>query len=244
MSAGYAELHCLSNFSFQRGASSARELFERAKHHGYQALAITDECTLAGIVRAWQASKEVGLPLVTGSEMRVEGGPKLVLLAEDLAGYQALCRIITAARRRAPKGEYRLLREDFEAGVEGLLALWVPDCVGAGAPSHSAVEEGADWLRALFPDRLWIAVELHRGADDATEAGRAQDGLRKLMQRVSAMDGAISGEHGIGLAKSPFMHLQHGPAELNLMRRIKRLFDPNNILNPGKIFPVEEPALA
>lgn len=120
----YAELHCLSNFSFQRGASSARELFERAQRHGYAALAITDECTLAGIVRAWQAAKAVGLPLIVGSEMRVEDGPKLVLLVETLAGYQALCRIITAARRRAPKGEYRLLREDFDAGTDGLLALW------------------------------------------------------------------------------------------------------------------------
>ncbi|EIL90939.1 error-prone DNA polymerase [Rhodanobacter sp. 115] len=46
----YAELHCLSNFSFGRGASSARELFERAKACGYTALAITDECSLAGIV--------------------------------------------------------------------------------------------------------------------------------------------------------------------------------------------------
>ena len=55
MNAEYAELHCLSNFSFQRGASSARELFERAKRQGYDALAITDECSLAGIVRAWQA---------------------------------------------------------------------------------------------------------------------------------------------------------------------------------------------
>ena len=45
MNAEYAELHCLSNFSFQRGASSARELFERAKRQGYDALAITDECS-------------------------------------------------------------------------------------------------------------------------------------------------------------------------------------------------------
>ncbi|HIE5920498.1 TPA: PHP domain-containing protein, partial [Pseudomonas aeruginosa] len=49
----YAELHCLSNFSFQRGASSATELFARAARLGYRALAITDECSLAGIVRAW-----------------------------------------------------------------------------------------------------------------------------------------------------------------------------------------------
>lgn len=83
---GYAELHCLSNFSFQRGASSAKELFERAARLGYRALAITDECTLAGTVRAWQASKDAGMPLIVGSEMRVEDGPKLVLLAEARTG--------------------------------------------------------------------------------------------------------------------------------------------------------------
>ena len=181
MSAGYAELHCLSNFSFQRGASSARELFERARRHGYEALAITDECTLAGIVRAWQAAKKAGLPLITGSEMRVDGGPKLVLLAEDLAGYQALCRIITAARRRAPKGEYRLLREDFEEGVDGLLALWVPD--------DAAMDRDAQWLRRLFPDRLWIAVELHRDADDAAKLVRLQAlGQRLGLPLVAAGD--------------------------------------------------------
>ena len=65
----YAELHCLSNFSFQRGASSAHELFDRAKQQGYTALAITDECTLAGIVRALEAAETTGLPLIVGSEI-------------------------------------------------------------------------------------------------------------------------------------------------------------------------------
>ena len=163
---GYAELHCLSNFSFQRGASSARELFERARRHGYSALAITDECTLAGIVRAWQAAQAVGLPLVIGSEMRIEGGPKLVLLVENLAGYQALCRLITIARRRAPKGDYRLLREDFNLPLDGLLALWIPD-----DPADS--REGP-WLQARFPQRLWISVELHRGQRDAEKLAALQ----------------------------------------------------------------------
>ncbi|WP_036140116.1 PHP domain-containing protein, partial [Novilysobacter defluvii] len=76
----YAELHCLSAFSFQRGASVAAELFERAARLGYQALAITDECSLAGIVRALEASERHGVRLVVGSEMQVQGGPKLVLL--------------------------------------------------------------------------------------------------------------------------------------------------------------------
>ena len=158
MSRDYAELHCLSNFSFQRGASSALELFQRAKKQGYQALAITDECTLAGIVRAWQAAKSVELPLIIGSEIRIENGPKLVLLVESLEGYQALCRLITRARRRTQKGQYQVLREDFGEPLPGLLALWVPDAVDAFAQGH--------WLQQVFGERLWLAVQLHRGQDD------------------------------------------------------------------------------
>lgn len=162
MSCEYVELHCLSNFSFQRGASSAQELFERAKLHGYQALAITDECTLAGIVRAWQASIKCEIPLIVGSEISIENGPKVVLLAENLVGYQALCKLITQGRRRSKKGEYRLMREDFDTSLEGLLALWLPDL---GQSVDSRREQG-DWLCGLFPQTLWLGVELHCGPDD------------------------------------------------------------------------------
>ncbi|WP_065935618.1 error-prone DNA polymerase, partial [Pseudomonas sp. 34 E 7] len=155
----YAELHCLSNFSFQRGASSALELFERAKRQGYSALAITDECTLSGIVRAWQAAKALELPLIIGSEVRLENGPTLVLLVENLSGYQHLCRLITLARRRAEKGSYRLLQEDFEQPLPGLLALWVAQ--------DSDTQASIQWLRRTFAERLWLAVHLHCGQDDA-----------------------------------------------------------------------------
>ena len=158
----YAELHCLSNFSFQRGASSARELFERAKRQGYDALAITDECSLAGIVRAWQASKDTGLPLIIGSEVQIEGGPKLVLLVENLTGYQALCQLITRARRRAEKGCYQALREDLSEGsLEGLLAIWLP--------GHAGADTDGRWLLERFRERLWLGIELHRGPDDALQ---------------------------------------------------------------------------
>jgi len=162
MNAEYAELHCLSNFSFQRGASSASELFERAKRQGYDALAITDECSLAGIVRAWQASKDTGLPLIIGSEVQFEGGPKLILLVENLTGYQALCQLITRARRRAEKGRYQALREDLsEWPLEGLLAIWLP--------ARTGVDAEGQWLRERFPERLWLGIELHRGPDDALQ---------------------------------------------------------------------------
>ncbi|MBK5003618.1 error-prone DNA polymerase [Pseudomonas sp. S32] len=161
---GYAELHCLSNFSFQRGASSADELFRRARELGYEALAITDECTLAGIVRAWQAAKQHQLRLIVGSEVQVHDGPKLVLLVQDLAGYQNLCALITRARRRAAKGQYQLLRDDLQAHAYGLLALWVPDETSDAATGQ--------WLQGLFDQRLWLAVHMHRDHDDAQRLQR------------------------------------------------------------------------
>lgn len=112
----------------------------------------------AGIVRAWQAAKSVELPLIIGSEIRIEDGPKLVLLVENLEGYQALCRLITRARRRTHKGQYQVLRDDFNEPLAGLLALWVPDAVDAFEQGH--------WLKQVFAERLWLAVQLHRGQDD------------------------------------------------------------------------------
>ncbi len=165
-SANYAELHCLSNFSFQRGASSADELFRRAREQGYQALAITDECTLAGIVRAWQAAKQHQLRLLVGSEVQLHDGPKLVLLVENLTGYQNLCALITRARRRAEKGDYQLFRDDLQLHHQGLLALWVAD-------DSTDTATGA-WLRNVFAERLWLAVHLHRGSDDAQRLQRLQ----------------------------------------------------------------------
>ena len=157
MTSRYVELHCLSNFSFQRGASSVDELFKRANAMAYDALAITDECTLAGIVRAWQASEKHNVRLIVGAEFQVAQGPKLVLLVENLLGYQQLCRLITLARRRAEKGSYRLLREDLDQ-LTGLTALWIPD--------WDAEADAVRWLKDVFSNRLWIAAELHFDQDD------------------------------------------------------------------------------
>ena len=107
----YAELHCLSNFSFQRGASRPEELVARAAALGYSALAITDECSVAGVVRAHTQAKKLGLHLLLGSEFSVrnaDAGPevKLVVLVHDLQGWGNLCEFITAARGKAVKGSY------------------------------------------------------------------------------------------------------------------------------------------
>ncbi|AOY02247.1 error-prone DNA polymerase [Jeongeupia sp. USM3] len=154
----YAELHCLSNFSFQRGASHAEELVERARDLGYAALAITDECSLAGIVRAHRAAREVGLKLVVGAEFLLDDGLKLLLLAPDKPGYGDLAELITRGRRNAAKGEYRLGRMDVADFAGRLLALWLP-------PADPDPADGR-WLAGHFADRCWIAAELFAGPDD------------------------------------------------------------------------------
>ncbi|MCC6203151.1 MAG: PHP domain-containing protein, partial [Gammaproteobacteria bacterium] len=157
----YAELHALSNFTFLRGASHPRELIEQAHRLGYRALALTDECSVAGIVRAHIVAKEVGLHLIAGTELQLDDGIRLVLLAPERAAYAELCLLITAARRSASKGAYTINRAAVERGSAHCFALWLPD------PEDATADDAiASWFRAAFPERGWIAVELcHNGAD-------------------------------------------------------------------------------
>ena len=118
----YAELHCKTNFSFLEGASHPDELVRRAAELGYQALAITDRNSLAGVVRAHGAAKDVGLKLIIGAEITPDDAPPVVLWATDRAAYGRLSRLITLGRRRAPKGECRLRFDDIAQHAAGLLA--------------------------------------------------------------------------------------------------------------------------
>lgn len=166
MNCTYAELHCISNFTFLRGASHPEELVERAAQLGYSALALADECSLAGVVRAHLAAKAAGIKLIIGSELRLADGPTLVLLAPDRNAYGNLSELITQARRAARKGQYHLRCADLAAGVAGCLAVLIPD----GVPKRQDVQ----WLKTLFPERAWLAVELMRGPDDAAQLAQLQ----------------------------------------------------------------------
>jgi error-prone DNA polymerase len=178
----YAELHCLSNFSFLRGASHPAELVERAHALGYRALALTDECSLAGAVRAHQAAKECGLKLILGTEIVVEGS-KLVLLASDRRAYGTIASLITAGRRRSPKGRYSLGRDDVAAlAGSGALVLW--------APADDLTP--AAWLAERFGGAAWIAAELHCGPNDRARL----DALRDL-----------SGKSGLPLVAAGDVHM-------------------------------------
>jgi len=122
----YAELHCLSNFSFLRGASHPEELVYHAHSLGYDALAITDECSLAGIVRAHVAAKEVGLKLIVGVEIQLSDGPRLLALAKNKQAYAEISALVTCGRRRSGKGHYELFRDDVVNLICSASIIWLP----------------------------------------------------------------------------------------------------------------------
>ncbi len=168
----YAELRCVSNFSFLRGASQPEELVERARQLGYTALAIADECSMSGIVRAHTAARQHGLKLLVGSQFLVEWGLataadtapfNLTVLACNLNGYGNLCQFITRLRRAAPKGTYHLDIADI-SGTE------LADCVVLASPLRMAepaqIATTALWLLQQFTGRCWLAVELLRELSD------------------------------------------------------------------------------
>ncbi len=187
---GYAELHCLSNFSFQRGASHPGELVRRAWNLGYEALALTDECSVAGVVQAHVALKEHrararaleaddGLPrlrpfgLLHGAEFALPGG-RLVAIARNVFGWGDLCEFITAARRAAPKGDYAL---DWQGPGSSGAAQNPPGPTDSGIqrtppslPVHGSEEpygDGGGWSLLAGCECLWVPDRLSSPAFDA-----------------------------------------------------------------------------
>lgn len=169
----YAELRCVSNFTFLKGASRPEELVLRAQALGYSALALADECSLAGIVRAHGAAKQAGLTLLVGAQFQVDGTEgeqghdapfMLTALACNLGGYGNLCEFITRLRRSSDKGHYRLKR----AGLQG---ADLADCVVLISPARTSSAEQllrlGRWALVHFTGRCWFGVELLRRLDDA-----------------------------------------------------------------------------
>jgi error-prone DNA polymerase len=253
----YAELHCLSNFSFLRGASHAEELIVQARELGYTALAITDECSLAGVVRAHSAVKKIGggIRLLIGTELKLECGLKLVIIARNRAGYGRLSRLITRGRRAAEKGSYRLTRADVvellcdEPVAAGTLALWLPSVAPqARAPMPPQAGEG-DWLRTHFAGRAWIAVELVRDGRDrerlahAAGLGRehglpltaAGDVHMHVRERRRLQDALTAVRHNVTLAEAGERLHPNGERHLRERERLAKLYPPELLAETVKI---------
>ncbi|MGI4985653.1 MAG: error-prone DNA polymerase, partial [Janthinobacterium lividum] len=195
----YAELQCFSNFSFLKGASHAEEMAHRAASLGYSALAITDECSLAGIVRAHVAAEKAKLPFLVGATFELvnaDGSPamRFVALAQNREGYGNLSELITLGRTRALKGRYRLTPQDLSdpepahAHLRGL-----PHCLILQAPDFPADETRlavqAAWFGATFPGRAWLGLTLHARAMDDIHRGVVERTAARAGLRVVALGG-------------------------------------------------------
>ena len=163
----YVELHARSAFSFLRGASSPEQLIESAGKAGLSAMALCDRNGVQGAPRAYGAAKENGLRSLVGSELTMEDGTIVPVLVMNRRGYRDLCRMLTQANLRSPKGEGRIAWDELEEFSEGLLAL-TGDAEG---PLHAPILRGqrneaeavlAKMVRAFGPDKVFIELQRHR----------------------------------------------------------------------------------
>ncbi|MDB5964545.1 MAG: error-prone polymerase, DnaE-like protein, partial [Polaromonas sp.] len=184
----YAELHALSNFSFQRGASHAHELVVRAAELGYRAIAITDECSVAGVVKAHEAARQLGFKLLPGAEFLVHGegaapALRLVVLPHNATGWGNLCEFITTARQvgdALDKGSYRVALGETDFSVLAhceVLLLPGPDA--SSAIDVDAVCAHALWATGCYGGHAWLAVELLQGMDDALRLAQLREVARR-----------------------------------------------------------------
>ena len=155
----YAQLHTTTNFTFLTGASHPGEYVYRACELGYDAIAITDECSLAGIVKAFAAAEELHFKLIVGSRFRLSNGMDLIAIAPSRIAYAELSGFITLARRRAEKGSYEAHFEDLRFRLRSCLIIWI-------AKLNEAISDDvASELNNAFKGRLWIGInhQLHGG---------------------------------------------------------------------------------
>ena len=168
----YAALWCKSNASFLRAASHPEELVDKAAELGLCALALTDVDGVHGIVRAHGRARELGVHLVVGSEITIEDGTRLVLLAEDLGGYRNLCRLVTAGRLRCEKGDSWVAWREVCQHAKGLVALWGGD--RSLIASRIEPDLVARDLRDSFAGRLYAMIARHRRAEEPRQEARVR----------------------------------------------------------------------
>ncbi len=181
----YAELFCQSNFSFLSGASHPEELVHQAQFLGYQGIAITDECSVAGIVRAYSCIKDhqLTIKLIVGSLFKLNDELQVVLLCPSRQAYGELCRIITNARRRSVKGEYQLEQWDL-MGVKHCFLLWLPK-------GDQVDEYWGKWLFKYHSERLWLGYQRHLLANDDDYLQHCLALSKQFSLRIAACGGVL-----------------------------------------------------
>ena len=156
----YTELHVTTNYSFLRGASHVEEIFAQAKLFGYDAIAITDRNTLAGIARAHQRAAEADIRLIVGCRLDLACGTALLVYPTDRTAYARLCRLLTIGKGRAGKGACRLDWSDVAAYADGLVGVLIP------AAADTTLRATLLRHKAVFTDRAYLALSVLRRPGD------------------------------------------------------------------------------
>jgi len=171
----HAALWCKSNFSFLEGASHPDELVEEAHRQGLDALALTDRDGVAGIVRAHVKARELGVKLLVGSEVTIDDGSTIVLLARDREGYANLCGLVSRGRLRSPKGSSRVEWREVCEHARGLLAL-AGAVLGREVPPRGVLDD----LCSAFGEHLFALVVRHRRAEEVESERRLRERAKRL----------------------------------------------------------------
>ncbi len=167
----YAELQATTNFSFLRGASHAQELMLTGQALGLSAVGVTDRNSLAGVVRAWTAAKDLQIRALTGCRLDfMDGTPSLLVYPSDREAFARLTRLLTVGQRRAEKGECHLFWKDFLDHADGQLALIVPP-----AKLDEAFETDLTRMAGALRGRVWLAASRAYAAQDLKRLSRLSD---------------------------------------------------------------------
>jgi error-prone DNA polymerase len=240
----YVELHCKTNFSFLEGASHPDELVAESARRGYAGLAVTDRNSLAGVVRAHLAARQIGFKLVIGAEITMTDASPILLWAMDRSGYGRLCQLLTHGRRQAPKGECCLAFADVAEHAQGLL-------LGVLLPPAADVRSVLCRWRDVFPDRTYAVAELHRGPCEGRTLDQWQQTARSAKVPMIAA-GDVHYHHpkrrflqdvvtairlGTTVAELGTARFPNGERHLRSLQEMLRLFDqcPEALSRTGEI---------
>ncbi|MGY0613826.1 error-prone DNA polymerase [Vibrio sp. FJH11] len=231
----YSELFCQSNFSFLTGASHAEELVLQAAFYRYQAIAITDECSVAGVVKAYATIKQHKLDIkqIIGSMFWLNDECQVVLLCPCRQAYAELCRIITNARRRSEKGSYQLSEWDLMS-IQHCFVLWLPT-------HQSSDYYWGRWLKQRHANRLWIAIQRHLSGDDAAYTHHCEKLAHEFELPITACGGVLmhsverlplqhvltAVKHGCSVDKLGLERITNAERALRPLNKLSRVYKPD-----------------
>jgi error-prone DNA polymerase len=209
---GFAELVCQTNFSFLHGASHPQEMVRQAYFLQYKAIAITDECSMAGIVRAYAEISQHHLPIkmIVGSKF-VFNGNTIVLLCPNKLAYSECCRIITNARRRANKGEYELSEWDLKS-IKHCLCIWLP------CGNESKDQDWARWLIKHYSGRVWLGIKRWLTANEYEYINHCETLAEHFHLEIVATSCALMHDPN----RQALQHCQHAIREGKLIKELGR----------------------